>query len=135
MTRFLHRWDNFLKQACPRYCSGWRPQPELMSVSLLVLHFCSMQGGSPGGAWTPSLCNVFPGHKSISPFKENGVPLGSCKGFWSHPLCLAQILFFFYLFFNFFYFPTVQQGGQVILTCIHYNYSFPPPFFCCNMSI
>ena len=33
------------------------------------------------------------------------------------------------LFFNiFFYFPTVQQGGQVILTCIHYNYSFPPPF-------
>jgi len=28
----------------------------------------------------------------------------------------------------FFYFPTVQQGGQVILTCIHYNYIFPPPF-------
>ena len=24
--------------------------------------------------------------------------------------------------------PTVQQGGQVILTCIHYNYIFPPPF-------
>ena len=31
-------------------------------------------------------------------------------------------------FYNFFYFPTVQQGGQVILTCIHYNYIFPPPF-------
>ena len=29
-------------------------------------------------------------------------------------------------FFKFFYFPTVQQGGQVILTCIHYNYIFPP---------
>ena len=26
---------------------------------------------------------------------------------------------FIYLFI--FYFPTVQQGGQVILTCIHYN--------------
>ena len=25
-----------------------------------------------------------------------------------------------------FYFPTVQQGGQVILTCIHYNYIFSP---------
>ena len=35
-----------------------------------------------------------------------------------------------------FYFPTVQQGGQVILTCIHYNYIFfPHPLFCCNMSI
>ena len=36
----------------------------------------------------------------------------------------------FFLFFSFFfikfYFPTVQQGGQVILTCIHYNYSFSP---------
>ena len=27
-------------------------------------------------------------------------------------------------YFFFFNFPTVQQGGQVILTCIHYNYSF-----------
>ena len=26
----------------------------------------------------------------------------------------------------FFFFPTVQQGGQVILRCIHYNYIFPP---------
>ena len=34
-------------------------------------------------------------------------------------------LFLFYLFiYLFFYFPTVQQGDQVILTCIH----FPPPF-------
>ena len=37
-----------------------------------------------------------------------------------------EILFFFFFFF--FYFPTVQQGGQVILTCIHYNYIFPPAF-------
>ena len=45
-------------------------------------------------------------------------------------------LFFSFFFNNFFYFPTVQQGGQVILTCIHYNYIFfPHPFFCCNMSI
>ena len=29
--------------------------------------------------------------------------------------------------FFFFNFPTVQQGGHVILTCIHYNYIFPPP--------
>jgi len=37
--------------------------------------------------------------------------------------------FIFYLFIYFYnYFPTVQQGGQVILTCIHYNYIFPPPF-------
>ena len=28
--------------------------------------------------------------------------------------------------FFLFYFPTVQQGGQVILTCIHYI--FPPAF-------
>ena len=27
-----------------------------------------------------------------------------------------------------FFFPTVQQGDQVILTCIHYNYIFSPPF-------
>ena len=39
--------------------------------------------------------------------------------FW----CSVSVTFFF-----FFYFPTVQQGGQVILTCIHYNYIFPPPF-------
>jgi len=31
-------------------------------------------------------------------------------------------------FFFFFYFPTIQQGDQVILTCIHCNYSFSPPF-------
>ena len=37
-----------------------------------------------------------------------------------------------FLFFFFFNFPTVQQGGQVILTCIHYNYIFPHPFFCCT---
>ena len=30
--------------------------------------------------------------------------------------------------FFFFYFPTVQQRDQVILTCIRYNYIFPPPF-------
>jgi len=29
-------------------------------------------------------------------------------------------------FLFFFYFPTVQQGGQVILTCIHCNYIFSP---------
>ena len=28
----------------------------------------------------------------------------------------------------FIYFPTVKQGDQVILTCIHYSYIFPPPF-------
>ena len=28
--------------------------------------------------------------------------------------------------FSFFFFPTVQQGGQVILTCMHYNYIFSP---------
>ena len=32
--------------------------------------------------------------------------------------------FFFLLLFFFFYFPIVQQGDQVILTCIH----FSPPF-------
>ena len=32
----------------------------------------------------------------------------------------------FIFFYNFFYFPTVRQGGQVILTCIHYNYIFSP---------
>ena len=31
--------------------------------------------------------------------------------------------FFLIFFLNF---PTVQQGGQVILTCIHYNYIFSP---------
>ena len=35
-----------------------------------------------------------------------------------------EVLSFFYLF----YFPTVQQGVQVILRCIHCNYSFPPHF-------
>ena len=38
--------------------------------------------------------------------------MGSLK--WEHS--------FFFLFF--FYFPTVQQGDQVILTCIHYSYIF-----------
>ena len=33
------------------------------------------------------------------------------------------ILFYLFIYFNF---PTVQQGGQVILTCIHYNYIFSP---------
>jgi len=42
---------------------------------------------------------------------------------------ISVFLFYLFIFFNiFFYFPTVQQGGQVILTCIHYNYIFPPPF-------
>ena len=42
---------------------------------------------------------------------------------------ILHVFFSFFFFFNnFFYFPTVQQGGQVILTCIHYNYIFPPPF-------
>ena len=35
------------------------------------------------------------------------------------------IYLFFFFFFFFFYFPIVQQGGQVILTCVHYNY-IPP---------
>ena len=30
--------------------------------------------------------------------------------------------------FHNFFFPTVQQGGQVILTCIRYNYIFAPAF-------
>jgi len=30
------------------------------------------------------------------------------------------------VFFFFFNFPTVQQGGQVILTCIHYKYILSP---------
>ena len=30
-----------------------------------------------------------------------------------------------FLFIFIFYFPTLQQGDQVILTCIHYNYIFP----------
>ena len=48
--------------------------------------------------------------------------------FWSNP-------FIFLFYFIFFYFPTVQQGGQVILRCIHCSYSFfPHPFFCCDMS-
>ena len=38
---------------------------------------------------------------------------------------MYHIFFFFHIFL---YFPTVQQGGQVILTCIHYNYISPPPF-------
>ena len=39
---------------------------------------------------------------------------------------------FFILFYFILFFPAVQHGGQVILTCIH----FPPhPLFCCNMSI
>ena len=40
---------------------------------------------------------------------------------------MSFIYLFIYLFIYFlFYFPTVQQGGQVILTCIHCNYSFFP---------
>ena len=50
-------------------------------------------------------------------------------------VCSRQLLFVKLIFFNF-YFPTVQQGDQVILTCIHYNYIFfPHPLFCCNISI
>ena len=50
-------------------------------------------------------------------------------------LLLIPTVSFFYLY-NFLNFPTVQQGGQVILTCIHYNYIFSPhPFFSCNLSI
>ena len=45
---------------------------------------------------------------------------------WSHWVRtdILEFIFFFLLFFCF-YFPTVQQGDQVILTCIHYNYIFP----------
>ena len=39
----------------------------------------------------------------------------------------AQMFFHFILFF-----PTVQHGDPVILTCISF---FPDPLFCCNMSI
>ena len=49
------------------------------------------------------------------------------------PMFIAALFSFF--FFNFFIFPLYSKGGQVILTCIHYNYIFPHPFFCCNMSI
>ena len=41
---------------------------------------------------------------------------------------------FFWVHYFLSYFPTVQQGDQVILTCIHYIF-FPHPLFCCNMSI
>lgn len=39
-----------------------------------------------------------------------------------------ETCFFFKFYYLFFYFPTVQQGDLVILTCILYNYIFPPPF-------
>ena len=49
------------------------------------------------------------------------------------PSFLPSFLPFFFLSF---YFSTIQQGGQIILTCIHYNYIiFPHPLFFCNMSI
>ena len=38
------------------------------------------------------------------------------------------LLFYFFKEIFFLNFPTVQQGDQVILTCIHYNYIFSPPF-------
>ena len=34
---------------------------------------------------------------------------------------IFPILFFFFFFFNF---PSLKQVGQVILTCIYYNYIF-----------
>ena len=37
------------------------------------------------------------------------------------PVCSSDL--------NFFNFPIVQQGGQVILTCIHYNYIFQTTLF------
>ena len=52
---------------------------------------------------------------------------------WELPFALAVALKKFLkklkkIFFSY-YFPTVQQGGQVILRCIHCSYSFfPPPF-------
>ena len=46
-------------------------------------------------------------------------------GFFCFVLFFGFFFFFFFFFFKF-YFPTVQQGGQIILTCIHYNYSFSP---------
>ena len=47
---------------------------------------------------------------------------------WILLLFLAFVPQHIFSFFFLFYFPTVQQGGQVILTCIHYNYIFSPPF-------
>ena len=42
------------------------------------------------------------------------------------PFFLCFVFFSHWFLFFFFYFPTVQQGGQVILTCMHCNYSFSP---------
>jgi len=54
----------------------------------------------------------------------------SCKVFFVLFFCFFVFFFLhkciFFIYFYFFYFPTVQQGGQVILTCIHCNYSFSP---------
>ena len=44
------------------------------------------------------------------------------SSFWFAGFLNSQFCVYFFLF----YFPTVHQGDQVILTCIHYNYIFPP---------
>ena len=43
---------------------------------------------------------------------------------------MVEVFFYFKKIFLKF-FPTVQHGDQVIITCIHF---FAHPLFCCNMS-
>ena len=70
-----------------------------------------------------------PWGKILSKFLSHGleVVLGfvckSTSGLWYQGPFSWALFFVCFFFFNF---PTVQQGGQVILTCIHYI--FPPPF-------
>ena len=42
------------------------------------------------------------------------------------PTFLFYVVTYQFIYLFIFFFPTVQQGGQVILTCIHCNYSFSP---------
>ena len=71
---------------------------------------------------------------SVSAYKCGPINCASKAGImtmWScvvTQFCGAVFFFLFVCFFVclFCFFPTVQQGGQVFLTCIHYNNIFSP---------
>ena len=107
---------------------GHVPSPKAV-VHLHLDHFMK-QEGLPGDTWgapakrrvNAERAKAAEAHDFLTASREQEANTCPALEEWLK----LQLIYLFY--FILFYFPTVQQGDQVILTCIHYIYIFSPPF-------